>query len=117
MAQSEKAPLPPMRPKAKPAVAAPTTPQQTQSNQFVHEIVASAVAIPQADPQGRLRVRNAAVVLTSRTEPKAAAKLAEEAVQIESRLIAAGETPAASVVARGYASCPSVVEFVQGIYP
>src|SRR3954465_8429765 len=116
MLMAQSAP-PPHRPKAKPAVAKPATPQQTQSNKFVREVVAAAVAIPQADPQDRLRVLNAAVMLTARTDAKSAAKLADEAVQIESRLIAAGETPVASVVASGYASCASVTEFVQGIYP
>ncbi len=97
--------------------AKPATAQQNESKKFVMDVVSAAVALPQADPQDRLRVLNSALNVTGRSQPKLTAKLAGEAVQIESGLIAAGQIPVASVVATGYATCPEVVDFVQRLNP
>lgn len=113
-AQAER---PHVRPKAKPMKAKPATAQQNESKKFVMDVVTAAVALPQSDPQDRLRVLNSALGVTGRSQPKLTAKLAGEAVQIESGLIAAGQTPVASVVATGYATCPEVVDFVQRLNP
>jgi hypothetical protein len=108
---------PHVRRKAKPVAAKPASPQLSESRKFVREVVAAAVAIPQPDPQDRLRVLNSAIGVTARSEPKLTAKFADEAVRIESSLIASGQTPAASVVATGYANCTSVARFVEHLYP
>jgi hypothetical protein len=101
----------------------PRTPEPAASTQtprgrnFVQDVVRMAVALPQGDQQDRLRVLNSAISVVTTTDRKAAAPLAQEAVRIESELIAAGQEPVVSVLASGYASCKSAAEFVQGIYP
>ena len=116
-AQSSTAERPHVRPKAKPAPAKPTTPQKAESKKFVKDVVAAAVAIPQPDPQDRLRVLNSALAVIGRSEPKLTQKLADEAVQIESSLVSTGQVPVTSAIASGYAGCLTVLDYVQRLSP
>ena len=96
---------------------APTAVTGKQKNQqkFVRDVVQSAVALPQPDPQDRLRVLYAAANVISPIDPKQAQQFAKEGTRIETELVAAGERPAVSMLAGGYVDCASAVTFVQTI--
>lgn len=85
------------------------------AKQFAVETVRAAVALPQSDPQDRLRVVAAAVEVAWAADPQYARTLAQEGLRIESELIGTGVSPAASVVQ--YADCRSAADFVQHIFP
>jgi hypothetical protein len=118
-AQQAPAPAKPAPPKAAPAQAAPKpkaptrtfTPQQ----KFALDVVHSAVAIPQSDPQDRLRVLTTAANVAFPLEPKFAKQLSAEGLRLEQDLIAQGKTPAASMLDVGGVDCPSVESMVENI--
>ncbi len=87
------------------------TPQQ----QFVMHVVQSAVALPQADPQDRLRVLTAAATLAGPVSPAAAKKYTTEGAKIEADLIAAGQKPAVSILSAGHFNCASAAAFVDQV--
>ncbi|HUS19399.1 MAG TPA: hypothetical protein VMZ25_07095 [Terriglobales bacterium] len=89
------------------------SPQQN----FILQTVKSAVALSQPDPQDRLRVLNSASQVASTISPKYAAQLAKEGVQLETFMVANGQTPAVSIMASGRADCPSMKEFVHQLDP
>ncbi len=80
-------------------------------------MVRSAVALPQPDTQDRLRVLDSAAAVASTVDPKYAAQIAKEGVELESLLVANGQTPAASIVASGNADCAAINSFVQQLDP
>ena len=87
------------------------TPQQ----KFVLDTVNMAVALPQPDPQDRLRVLSSAAQVVSTIDRKMAKKLWREGVQVESELIRVGQTPAVSLMAEGQADCPAALNFVDNL--
>ena len=94
----------------------PATPANS-SRKFVLDVVRSAVALPQSDPQDRLRVLATAAQVTSPLDPQLARQFTREGVQIETRLVAAGEDPAVSLLASGQADCTAAREFVESLPP
>ncbi|HUR36586.1 MAG TPA: hypothetical protein VM009_02130 [Terriglobales bacterium] len=89
----------------------------TKEQQFILQTVQSAVALSQPDPQDRLRVLSSAAQVTSTISGKYAAQLAKEGVQLEASMVANGQTPAVSIMASGYADCPSMKAFADQLDP
>jgi hypothetical protein len=87
------------------------TPQQ----KFVIDTVRMAVALPQPDPQDRLRVLSTAADVVSPFDRKMARGLWREGVRIESELIQVGQTPAVSLMSSGQADCLSAESFVENL--
>jgi hypothetical protein len=84
---------------------------------FVEDTVAMAVALPESDPQDRLRVLSAAAETVSPVDRAAAKKLWQEGARIESELIGAGQKPEVSVMASGQADCVAAQSFVENLSP
>jgi hypothetical protein len=83
------------------------SPQQ----QFVLDAVRSAVALPQPDPQDRLRVLTAAATVAGPVNPEMAKRYTLEGSRIEGELIAAGQKPAVSILSAGHFDCSGAVAF------
>jgi hypothetical protein len=92
-------------------VAKKMTPQQ----KFVLDTVKFAVALPEPDPQDRLRVLSSAANVVSPIDHKMAKNLWCEGVRIESELIQLGKTPAVSLMSSGHADCASAQSFVENL--
>lgn len=100
-------------------------PEQNQQNnqpaklspqqKFVIDTVRMAVALPQPDPQDRLRVLSTAADVVSPIDRKMARGLWREGVRIESELILVGQTPAVSLMSSGQADCLSAQSFVENL--
>ena len=82
---------------------------------FVLDVVQSAVALPQPDPQDRLRVLSAAANVISPINSKMAKQFAKEGARIETELVSSGEKPAVSMIAAGQVDCDGALNFVQTI--
>lgn len=98
---------------AKPPAKA--VPQLSPQQKFVLDTVTMAVALPQSDPQDRLRVLSSAADVVSVVDQKMARGLWKEGVRIESELIRAGQAPAVSVMSGGQADCNSARDFVDSL--
>lgn len=96
---------------------APADPRLPAKKQFVLDVVRAAVALPQPDPQDRLRVLNSAANVVGPIDRKLAKSFAAEGARIEAELIGVGETPAVSMLATGEVDCASAVNFVETIPP
>jgi hypothetical protein len=114
-------------PTAKPAATpAKTTAAKTPSKQlskeetrkkFVLDVVHSAVALPQSDPQDRLRVLSAAASVVGPIDPKLAQQYAKEGAAIETKLVAEGQMPNLTMLSGGNVDCATAATFVQTIPP
>lgn len=82
---------------------------------FVLDVIRSAVSLPQADPQDRLRVLVSAARLARSVSPSLARALAEEGAGIETQLVAGGTKPSASMLATGLVNCRAAVNFVESL--
>ncbi|MGB7554259.1 MAG: hypothetical protein WBM04_07785 [Candidatus Korobacteraceae bacterium] len=91
--------------------------KEKNRQKFVEDVVHSAVALPQPDPQDRLRVLYAAANVVSPIDAKEAQQFAREGIRIETELVTQGEKPAVSMLAGGHVDCASAVTFVQTIPP
>ncbi len=100
---------------SQPSKAATDKPESRQK--FVLDVVHSAVALPEPDPQDRLRVLVAAANVVAPIDGKLAQQFAREGTGIESKLVAEGQRPAVSMLAGGHVDCASAVTFVQTIPP
>ena len=113
---------------AKSAPAAPAAPANTKTNskasatrtftpkqKFALDVVHSAVAIPQPNPQDRLRVLATAANVAFPLEPKFAKQMSTEGLRIEQDLIRQGDTPVASMLDTGAVDCSSVQSLVENI--
>src|SRR5690349_17356777 len=82
-----KSPAPKTTPKK--TAPAPSTSLQKQAarKEFVLNVVKSAVALPQPDPQDRLRVLSSAASVVAPVQPETAKSLAKEGAQVESEII------------------------------
>ncbi|PYP90048.1 MAG: hypothetical protein DMG65_12550 [Candidatus Angelobacter sp. Gp1-AA117] len=87
------------------------TPQQ----QFVLDTVKMAVALPEPDPQDRLRVLASAANVLLPIDQKLAKNLWREGVRIESELVRLGQTPAVSLMANGQTDCASAQSFIENL--
>lgn len=94
-----------------PASSRKFNPQQ----KFVMDTVNMAVALPQSDPQDRLRVLSTAANVVSPIDRKRAKNLWREGARIESDLIRLGQVPAVSVMASGQTDCASAQSFVENV--
>jgi hypothetical protein len=102
-----------------PTAVTPTavTAKEKNRQKFVEDVVHSAVALPQPDPQDRLRVLYAAANVVSPIDSREAQQFAREGTRIETELVTQGEKPAVSMLAGGHVDCSSAVTFVQTIPP
>src|SRR3954470_8999344 len=110
------APKPAAPKKAAPAANAAAQ-KQAARKEFVLNVVKSAVALPQPDPQDRLRVLSSAASVVAPVQPEIAKSLAKEGAQVESEIIANGEQPAVSILSSGQVDCATMAEFVDRLAP
>lgn len=96
--------------------AQPASPA-AQKKKFVLEVVRMAVALPQPDPQDRLRVLNSAASVAAPLAPQLARAFAREGARLEAELIASGQAPAVSLMASGQVDCPTAVNFIDSLPP
>ena len=82
---------------------------------FVLDVVRSAVALPQADEQDRLRVLVSAAKLAAAVSPDMARSLNTEGMEIERNLLASGQQPAVSMLQMGLADCLASVAFLDAM--
>lgn len=99
------------------AVTTTATSKQQPRDKFVLDVVHSAVGLPQADPQDRLRVLYAAVNVVAPIDQKLSQQFAKEGTSIETKLVAEGQKPAVSMLATGHVDCSSAAVFVQALPP
>ena len=107
-------------PAKKPSTEKPadTAVQKLQARKaFVLNVVNSAVALPQPDPQDRLRVLSSAASVVATVQPEKAKSLAKEGARIEADIIASGEQPAVSVLSSGQVDCATMADFVDRLAP
>ncbi|HET8668393.1 MAG TPA: hypothetical protein VFM10_10465, partial [Terriglobales bacterium] len=96
----------------RPRAVQPKLPPQKQ---FVVDVVRMAVALPQPDPQDRLRVLTAAVNVVGPVNSAMAKDYAREGARIEADLIAGGQKPAVSILSAGHFDCAGAVPFIERI--
>jgi hypothetical protein len=113
LAQSK--PPTPKAPATKPANAAAQ--KQQARKLFVLNVVRSAVALPQPDPQDRLRVLSSAASVVASVQPETARSLAKEGARVESDIIASGNQPAVSILSGGQVDCATMSDFVDRLAP
>lgn len=82
---------------------------------FVLDVVKSAVALPQPDPQDRLRVLATAANVSLPVDKTLSRQFAKEGTQIEGDLIRAGIEPQVSLLAQGHIDCASAAQFVDSV--
>lgn len=91
--------------------------QKARKKKFVLDVIDVAVALPQPDPQDRLRVLNSAANVAAPLAPKLARSFAREGARLEAELIASGQTPAVSLLASGHADCATAKSFIESLAP
>jgi hypothetical protein len=96
--------------KTKPA-AAPLGSKQARQK-FVLDVVRMAVALPQPDPQDRLRVLNSATGVVGPLNSKLAKQFTTEGARLEAELIASGGKPAVSIFSAGAVDCAVAAQFM-----
>jgi len=92
----------------------PASPKDARTA-FVLDVVRTAVALPQPDPQDRLRVLHSAVGVVGPISANIARTLSREGVQLESELIRSGQKPAVSMFSAGHVPCTAAANFVQSL--
>ena len=95
-------------------VASSSKSQAARKN-FVLDVVRSAVALPESDPQDRLRVLQSAATVVAPFDAATARRFAREGARLEADLITSGQTPAVSVLSAGQLDCTTAREFVESI--
>lgn len=107
---------PSLKRSAKPQAAAPVTPAKlTREQKFVIDTVRMAVALPESDPQDRLRVLSTAADVVLPIDKKMARGLWNEGARIESDLVRIGQTPAISMMSSGLVDCSAALNFVENL--
>ena len=102
----------PSKPQAgAPAGANKLTPEQ----KFVIDTVRMAVALPESDPQDRLRVLSSAAEVASPIDKKMAREFWSEGARIETELVRLGQTPAVSMMSSGQVDCAAALNFVENL--
>jgi hypothetical protein len=91
--------------------------QVAQRSKFVLNVLNSAVALPQNDPQDRLRVLVSAARLANTVAPKMKKSLAREGMDVEARLIASGQQPQVSMVESGLVDCTAISGLIDAVRP
>ena len=82
---------------------------------FAYDVVRAAVALPQSEPQDRLRVLAAAASVISPIRPAMAKTYSREGLRVEQELIQRGEQPSTSMMSSGPVDCKAVQTLVEGI--
>jgi hypothetical protein len=99
-----------------PSTASPSRSSNLGPEQkFVVDTVNMAVALPEPDPQDRLRVLASAAEVVSTVDRTMAKTLWKQGVQIESELVRTGKTPAVSMMANGHADCAAAQNFIENL--
>jgi hypothetical protein len=108
---------PSLKRSAKPqAAAAPGSPAKlTREQKFVIDTVKMAVALPESDPQDRLRVLSTAADVVLPIDKKMARGFWNEGARIESDLVRIGQTPAISMMSSGLVDCATALNFVENL--
>jgi len=106
----------PSLPRSKPQAAATTSPAKlTREQKFVIDTVRMAVALPESDPQDRLRVLSTAADVVLPIDKKMARGFWNEGARIESDLVRVGQTPAVSMMSSGLVDCTAALNFVENL--
>ncbi len=106
----------PSLPRSKPQAAATTSPAKlTREQKFVIDTVKMAVALPESDPQDRLRVLSTAADVVLPIDKKMARGFWNEGARIESDLVRVGQTPAVSMMSSGLVDCTAALNFVENL--
>jgi len=100
---------------ARPNPADPATSPLDANQRFAYDAVRAAVALPQTEPQDRLRVLAAAASVIAPIRPALAKSYSGEGLRVEQDLIQRGETPATSMLGSGPADCKAVQSLVESI--
>lgn len=90
-------------------------PKLGPEQKFVLDTVKTAVALPQPDPQDRLRVLASAAEVVSPIDRNLAKGLWKEGVQIESELVRTGNAPVVSMMANGQGDCAAAQNFIENV--
>ena len=107
---------PSLKRSAKPQASAPAAPAKLSREQkFVVDTVRMAVALPESDPQDRLRVLSTAADVILPIDKKLARGFWNEGARIESDLVRTGQTPAVSMMSSGLVNCTSALNFVENL--
>ncbi len=89
--------------------------KQEARKKFVLDVVRSAVALPQPDPQDRLRVLQSAAQVVAPVNLAMSRKRSREGAHLEAELLSSGQTPAVSMLSSGHADCATAAEFVETV--
>lgn len=100
---------------AKPQAASSTPAKLTREQKFVVDTVRMAVALPESDPQDRLRVLSTAADVILPIDKKMARGFWNEGARIESDLVRIGQTPAISMMSGGLVDCATALNFVENL--
>ncbi len=107
---------PSLKRSAKPQAAAPSRPAKlTREQKFVIDTVRMAVALPESDPQDRLRVLSTAADVVLPLDKKMARGFWNEGARIESDLVRIGQTPSVSMMSGGLVDCSAALNFVENL--
>lgn len=107
---------PSLKRSAKPQASAPSSPAKlTREQKFVIDTVRMAVALPESDPQDRLRVLSTAADVALPIDKKMARGFWNEGARIESDLVRTGQTPAVSMMSSGLVDCTAALNFVENL--
>ncbi len=79
------------------------------------DTVKMAVALPESDPQDRLRVLSTAADVVSPIDKKMARGFWNEGARIETDLVRVGQTPAVSMMSSGLVDCAAALNFVENL--
>ena len=79
------------------------------------DTVRMAVALPESDPQDRLRVLSTAADVVLPIDKKMARGFWNEGARIESDLVRVGQTPAVSMMSSGLVDCTAALNFVENL--
>lgn len=118
-AYAEKAPPHPQRRGPGPGRVAPAaTGQKLEARKrFVLNVLQSAIALPQNDPQDRLRVLLSAARVASAVSAELSRALAKQGIELETQIISTGQKPAVSMLESGLVDCTAVAGFVDAVRP
>jgi hypothetical protein len=107
---------PSLKRSAKPQTTTSSKPAKlTREQKFVIDTVKMAVALPESDPQDRLRVLSTAADVVLPIDKKMARGLWDEGARIESDLVRIGQTPAVSMMSSGLVDCTAALNFVENL--
>jgi hypothetical protein len=99
------------------ADAANATDRTEARQQFVLDLVNTAVAVHPPDPEDRLRILVSAATTVRSTSPVLASQFAEEGLQLEAQMIRTGQKPDQSMLNTGLARCSSALDLLESLPP